>query len=134
MAKFKCHIMSELKDILYRTLNDPNNLHTQNNFLHRATLWYQENNWQIPNCCYILLYLIPYNWEVVNCTIVVFVVLTACDDSPCEHGGRCAVDFLDHKQFYCNCANTSYKGDRCHISEYEEINVYFTAKAVSKLN
>lgn len=38
-----------------------------------------------------------------------------CTPNPCEHGGTCTQDWHN---FFCDCEQTGYKGQVCHVSSY----------------
>ncbi|XP_026721970.1 contactin-associated protein-like 4 [Athene cunicularia] len=44
-------------------------------------------------------------------------IIDRCLPNYCEHGGECSQSW---NSFYCNCANTGYKGATCHYSIYEQ--------------
>ncbi|NXU56487.1 CNTP4 protein, partial [Turnix velox] len=44
-------------------------------------------------------------------------IIDRCLPNYCEHGGECSQSW---NSFYCNCANTGYKGATCHSSIYEQ--------------
>ncbi|XP_032848795.1 contactin-associated protein-like 4 isoform X2 [Tyto alba] len=44
-------------------------------------------------------------------------IIDRCLPNYCEHGGECSQSW---NSFYCNCANTGYKGSTCHYSIYEQ--------------
>ncbi|XP_014797567.1 PREDICTED: contactin-associated protein-like 4 isoform X3 [Calidris pugnax] len=44
-------------------------------------------------------------------------IIDRCLPNYCEHGGRCSQSW---NSFYCNCANTGYKGATCHYPIYEQ--------------
>ncbi|XP_064901859.1 contactin-associated protein-like 4 isoform X3 [Columba livia] len=44
-------------------------------------------------------------------------IIDRCLPNYCEHGGECSQSW---DSFYCNCANTGYKGATCHYPIYEQ--------------
>ncbi|XP_049651517.1 contactin-associated protein-like 4 isoform X2 [Accipiter gentilis] len=44
-------------------------------------------------------------------------IIDRCLPNYCEHGGECSQSW---NSFYCNCANTGYKGATCHFPIYEQ--------------
>ena len=38
-----------------------------------------------------------------------------CTPNPCRHGGKCDQSW---NTFDCDCSNTGYKGEMCHISQH----------------
>ncbi|NWV08240.1 CNTP4 protein, partial [Ptilonorhynchus violaceus] len=44
-------------------------------------------------------------------------IMDRCLPNYCEHGGECSQSW---NNFYCNCANTGYKGATCHYPIYEQ--------------
>ncbi|NWH76307.1 CNTP4 protein, partial [Piaya cayana] len=44
-------------------------------------------------------------------------IMDRCLPNYCEHGGECSQTW---NSFYCNCANTGYKGGTCHYPIYEQ--------------
>uniref|UniRef100_A0A8C8AW56 Contactin-associated protein-like 4 n=1 Tax=Otus sunia TaxID=257818 RepID=A0A8C8AW56_9STRI len=44
-------------------------------------------------------------------------IIDRCLPNYCEHGGECSQSW---NSFYCNCANTGYKGATCHYPIYEQ--------------
>ncbi|KAM6033691.1 contactin-associated protein-like 4 [Chlamydotis macqueenii] len=44
-------------------------------------------------------------------------IIDRCLPNYCEHGGECSQSW---SSFYCNCANTGYKGATCHHPIYEQ--------------
>ncbi|KAM6392115.1 contactin-associated protein-like 4 [Rhynochetos jubatus] len=44
-------------------------------------------------------------------------IIDRCLPNYCEHGGECSQSW---NSFYCNCANTGYRGATCHYPIYEQ--------------
>lgn len=51
---------------------------------------------------------------------MVFVSHFRCLPNYCEHGGECSQSW---NSFYCNCANTGYKGATCHYRKSKMVPV-----------
>ena len=47
-----------------------------------------------------------------------FAAITVCHPNPCFHGGQC--NPINSTAFWCNCTNTAYTGNKCHMGIFRK--------------